>query len=97
MTRVVKKDLEMYTHREWLCSLLDYKAFDYMSEDLGLDDGLWGFAVAVVRGASSHGGRVVPATRSHGWVTIHTRQCSRRNRNCCVWACRVTVCIAQSN
>lgn len=91
------KDLKSGTHRKRLSSLLDNKAFNHMSEDLGLDYGLWGFVVAVVRGAASHGGRVVPAARRHGWVTIHTHQCSCRNRNCSVCACRVTACITQSN
>lgn len=93
---ISRKDLKSGTHRKWLCSLLDNKALDHMSEDLRLNDGLWGFAVDIMRGAASHGGRVVPAARSHGWVTIHTHQCSRRNRNCSVWACRVTACITHS-
>lgn len=49
----------LHTHWEGFGSLLDDKAFDDMSQDLGLDNGLGRFVLSVVWRGARHGGRLV--------------------------------------
>lgn len=59
--------LGTYTHREWLSSLLDDKAFNDMCKDLGLDDGLGRFVLPVLRRAARHSGLLTLISWCHGW------------------------------
>lgn len=55
------------TYRERLGSLLDHKSLNDVGEDLGFHYCLGRFALAIMRGAAGHRGRIVPIPRGHDW------------------------------
>lgn len=55
-----------HTHRKRLRSLLNDEALDDVSEDLGLDDGLWRFVLPVLRRAARHSRRFALVSWGHG-------------------------------